>query len=211
MAQMDNNYPPRWDAIDHFIHERWMRAESVAAEMGFQDIGSLRRFGARYRLARSFGGVNLHGYGDDTERGYSALMRVFLVWTAFEYLCKKGGRSARELIDPHDTETPSRHIREVDPDYRFYRFIRDHVDGRHQKQLDRFVEAAPGQCHIKFLASAIRHVFAHGILTPSVGDGRPDAVLRICQVLSEFFLGVMADDFVGRVEGVERGFRQLPF
>ena len=63
----------------------------------FTSAADVNRFGARYRLASAFKGLNLGGYSDTTAQGYDALTRVTLAWSAFEALLKATGRTRHDI------------------------------------------------------------------------------------------------------------------
>lgn len=73
------NYPSGWKIFDD---------HAVVPGPDFMgltpDAGDVNRFGARFRLAKAFRGLNLEGYSSNTASGYDALTRVLLTWSAFE-------------------------------------------------------------------------------------------------------------------------------
>ena len=85
------------------------------------------------------------------------------------------------------------HIRKVDVGDRFYGFIYGRVNPAHKLELDNYFNADP--CNVAYLASSIRHIFAHGNLTPNAAQAEPAVVIEICNQLSNFLLGVMNAEF----------------
>ena len=48
----------------------------------------VNRLNARVKMAKSFKGIQLDGYKEETTAGYTGLFQVFLTYTAFEVLSK---------------------------------------------------------------------------------------------------------------------------
>jgi len=168
-------------------------------------VGDVNRFGARFRLAKAFKGLELDGYTEPTASGYSALCRVFLTWSAFEQFMtaigvKQSGLAA--LLAKHDTVRLQGDIRAIDTNDRFYRFICAKVNQRHQRELVNYLNADP--CNITYLASAIRHIFAHGSLTPNANQVDPCVAIAVCDKLSEVMLHIMDTEFSERINAFVR-------
>lgn len=195
-----NNYPPKWDVFDkhvHIVDPKWFGL--------FTSTGDVNRFAARYRLAKSFRGLKLQGYSSNTAKGYDALLGVLLAYSAFELFREAiGVRQAdlAALLHKYDAEAWSRRIRAADLDDRFYRFIYERVNQPHRDQLDSYFRDDP--CNISYLASAIRHIFAHGSLTPNANQAEPTAVLEVCRVLYEAMMTIMNREFEERMTNFEK-------
>lgn len=159
-------------------------------------IGDVNRFAARYRAARCFRGIEIDGYSDGVRAGYAALCRVLFVYSALEAYLKIIGIEQQDLagqLQQCGAADVLRKLRAADPDRRFYQFIYDRVNKAHRKELDRYFNDDP--CNVAYLASAIRHIFAHGWLTPSAGGGEATQAVQICDVLSEFILDFLDSSF----------------
>jgi hypothetical protein len=50
------------------------------------------------------------------------------------------------------------------------------------------------------LASAIRHIFAHGWLSPNANQVNPNTVVEICDLLHQFLLSFMDIEFSNRLD-----------
>lgn len=158
--------------------------------------GDVSRFAARYRAAYCFQGITLDGYSQSTADGYGALTRVMFTWSAFETLLKIKGKHPKDAataLERHGAKDLLAQIQALDKENKFYKFIYERVNDRHQKQLDNYFNGDP--CNIAYLASAIRHIFAHGWLSPNADAVEPKAVVEICNLLCEFFLTFMDDEF----------------
>jgi hypothetical protein len=67
------------------------------------------------------------------------------------------------------------------------------VDKRHQDRLQQFVDGT--LTNPTYLASAVRHLFAHGHLTAHAGGSLTEYVDRVCEVLFKFHMSVMDGEF----------------
>lgn len=82
----NNNYPKAWS---RFIAQT-RKSDDVVSEELVSKFAQLSRWSARFRLAKSFKGLDLgeHYSGSDTPQLYSAITRIFLVYSAFETYCR---------------------------------------------------------------------------------------------------------------------------
>ncbi len=93
------HYPDNWEHYCSYVPVCGAEAFGCSGA-----TGDVNRFGARYRAAKSFRGVELEGYSAPTERGYSALCRVLFVWSGFESLLRitdQSQKSAGPLLEKH--------------------------------------------------------------------------------------------------------------
>jgi hypothetical protein len=169
-------------------------------------LKEINRWAARYRAAASFESVTLADYqSPQTVKGYSALIRATLVWSAFErYLPIVGldQESCADLLKDHDPAALSAAVLNDDKDGRLFKYVRQRVTnpklGRH---LDAYLKGDP--FNVSYLLSGLRHIFGHGHLTPGSNDAEPLNTVSICNRLSDFHLNVMDADFSKRVEEFE--------
>ena len=176
--------------------------------MDFVDIkkidGTLTRTNARYRLAKSFNGILLKDYSDDSIEGYAALMRVFLVYSAFESYLKlitkenRKCKAGKTLLSTKKAKQVSQEILDLDKNKKFYKFISSFSTGYVSKEIEKFYTKEDH--NIVCLLSSIRHIFVHGSLTPHANRVNPRAVKKICNLLSDFFLDQIAKDFSKRIK-----------
>ncbi len=191
------NFPPgyvRWKALSDAGHQ----ARSAGFAVGNDE---LFRFLNRYKVARSFQGIVLEDFSPLTVDGYSALFRAMLVWSAFERFLPAIGlkqpQSAAMLV-PYQPELLVGEVQRADYKARFFTFVRKHADRKPtQDQLDLYL--AGGDCNPTYLASSLRHIFAHGWLTPHAGGTSPERVARVCTLLCDFHMKVMDAEFDKRV------------
>lgn len=184
-------YPSKWKDYQGAIPQGFGVFEFVK-----DSIGDVARFGARYRAASCFQGITLSGYSQSTEAGYSALTRVMFTWSAFETLLAVKGKhpqDANESLERHGAKDLLAQLQTLDKENKFYNFIYERVNESHKKQLDNYFNGDP--CNIAYLASAIRHIFAHGWLSPNADAVEPKAVVEICNLLCDFLLSFMDNEF----------------
>jgi hypothetical protein len=190
-----STYPFNWQ---HYCDSVPSHSPTVYGFVG--DTGDVNRFGARFRVANSFRGIELEGYSDATALGYSAFCRVLFVWSAFESFLRILGIDQTQsgpLLENHGAAKALANLQTLDVDNRFYDFIYQRVNGRHKTELDTYRNGNP--CNVGYLASAIRHIFAHGHLTPNANSVDPGIVISICDKLCGFLLHVMNQEFGDRV------------
>jgi hypothetical protein len=195
-ASLDNS-PPMWAHWSDSVREGY-----EPADIGLQcQQAALNRFAARYRVARSFEGITLEGFAPRTVSGYASLFRLFLTWSAFEqYLKALQWKQAdcTRLITRYVTSDVIAQIRTIDSQNRFYHLVISKANKDHVVELEKYLRKKP--FNPSYLASSVRHVFAHGMLTPNANRATPDAVTQICDILSKAHLSATGDDFRRRVK-----------
>jgi hypothetical protein len=200
---------PKWKT-----YQNKHKGKETALALGFSEQehieGNLTRVDARYSVAKSFQKVVLDDYAPSTVEGYSALMRAFLVYSALEsyvrVLNPKSKKICKKALMISDTERVrklSETILKLDNKRKFYQFILDFSDKKYMKEdLKSFYE---GKEHNPVcLLASIRHIFVHGYLTPSVNGTTPKKVKKICDLLSDFFLEQIENDFRKRVMSLKK-------
>ncbi|EHH1187385.1 hypothetical protein OTE47_004468 [Vibrio vulnificus] len=189
-------YPRQWGNYDGFVnHHGYSRFNFEGTE------GDVNRFGARFRLASSFKGLELEGYKEQTQNGYGALCRIFLCWSAYEVFLEIMGlktSNTATMLSKYQPLKIANVIKSLDVNNKFYNFIYERVNKKHKAELDLYFNSDP--CNPQYLASAIRHIFAHGPLTPNANEVEPKVVVEICDSLSEFLLTVMDSEFSSVIE-----------
>lgn len=162
------------------------------------------RFRARFRAAAAYQRLDLYGYSEATARGYTAFCRVFFVYSAFEsfmgILERKYPSEMNDVLRRHGADALLEWLWRRDRDHALYDFLYQRVSSNIKSELEGFARLAP--CNIAVLAAAIRHVFAHGHLTPHAGNGSPKRAAEICDAISDFLLAAMSAEFGRMVKGV---------
>lgn len=172
------------------------------ADMGFHaGKAEVYRCYARLRLARSYKGLSLEGYTAPTVEAYSELMRVFLVFSAFEQflkLYKLRFFELEQLATATDSGAVAITIRNADKKSLFISFLCRHTHADLRKRLELFISGASHNPAI--VAAAVRHVFAHGILAPHSGRIAPRTTTSVCQLLSEWMLDYIDEVFDSSIQ-----------
>ena len=199
---LDNNLP-HWEKAQVII----TKGETKEA-LGFVDVkkidGTLTRANARYRLAKSFNGISLEDYSENSIEGYSALMRVFLVYSAYESYLKlitnesKKCKAGKAFLNTKKSRQISEKILELDKNKKFYKFVSSFSQKYVSEEIEKFYNKEDH--NIVCLLSSIRHIFVHGSLTPHSNKINPKTVQKICNLLSDFFLSQIAKDFSRRIK-----------
>lgn len=198
----NSNYPKAWS---RFISQSRESNNAVSEEL-VSNFAQLSRWSARFRLAKSFKGLDLgdHYSGSDTPQLYSAITRIFLVYSAFETYCRVVGLNpSREsevqtLQDAQLQKIVIQAIRNLDPKNAFPSFLEQHLQGQELKKM--MSEFVTGQdVNVSCLARCIRHVFAHGVLTANAPGLSAKRFDQMSQIISDFLLNCMDEDFDKRV------------
>ena len=188
------NRPTAWPE-----YRRLRKSGVPAVTMGL--VGHVNRFSARYRLTRSFTGISLPGYSESTVRTYSALFRLLLSWSTAELYFAAVGTTQRSFSTSAlrvSTDALLVRLRTLDPGYVVFRRVISHLTSAPNKaEVASFISGV--SCNPTYLASAMRHAFAHGPL-PAVPTGVPPALLSsVCEALSDFLINLIDADFTERV------------
>jgi len=203
----DENYPPRWATFDEGIH--------LGHVLEFQFAGTVadvRRFGARYRAARCFRYVQFDGMTQKTADGYSALCQMLLTYSAFEYFMRALGielERTSTLLTAAESQKVLSRVRALDSGDALVKFLRSHLRKRYQTELDLYLTNRP--CNPFFLAAGIRHLFAHGDLTPNAKDGARrtiPCVATVSRYITQVLRKVMDREFEKQVDAFEAARRK---
>jgi len=196
-SNRQKHYPTQWYAYSALI-DKGIGAKTIGFALAGDDVS---RFAARYRVAKAFQGITLDGYSGDTITGYNSLLRVFLTWSAFERFLRVIGHtqtSIEPLLTPYRPNDCLAALRKDDIGKTFYDFVAPRVNQDHQSRLQEFSNGT--LANPTFLASAVRHLFAHGHLTAHAGGSSPEHVDQVCEILVYFHMSVMDGEFTRIVE-----------
>jgi len=179
------------------------RGDSVKPLGFLGDKFEFYRFANRYRMTVRFSGIRLEGFGEDTERGYSALTRTFFAWSVFERYTDLAGIHCP--YGPLFTYVPKVELSKLanlidraDPAYNLFDHLRAQSLPQNQEQLDRF--RSGDRRAVIFYAAAIRHIYVHGHLTAHPNNCTSENVETICHAISDFLLQVIREDFSRRLK-----------
>jgi hypothetical protein len=189
------NYPPGWSVFTSGV--RIFGAEAFGFVM---PVGEVNRFAARYRAAKCFREVVFDGVTVDTGDGYTALCQILLIYSAFEHLLRCLGIeqiNTEALLNHSELGRVLQHLRRLNGHRELFATIRPYLNPQHQRQVDDFIQGR--RCNPFYLASGIRHAFAHGKLTATPVNAPPRSVATVSRYLSRVLMKVMDREFERRM------------
>ena len=200
----DTHYPRSWKK---FIERSRESRQNPTVNLLTSNFPILSQWSARFRFAKSFKGLDLgEAYKtEDTPLGYASIMRIFLVYSAFETYCKAldcqaGDENQVKLLQNHVLrKTTLLEIRKLDSDNKLFIFLASHLNENNTKIMKKFISEKTSDINVSFLAKSIRHVFAHGVLTGNAGGLSAKKFEKISKLISHFLLECMDSDFESRV------------
>jgi hypothetical protein len=155
----------------------------------------LNRFIARYSLAKAFKGIDAQTYRRSTLMGYDAVMRLMLVFSAYDTLFV-----AMEKLTPHisltyDIDSYPIYDSELEHAFRsnlkLMKMLK--ADARHGS-LQRLLDFEAGSQSITSIAYGIRNMVAHGQMNPTASEANKAVVAQ--QINQLAFLLLDACDFI---------------
>ena len=187
------NYPKGFREFEQLV-----KKGHDVTQIGFKgDSGTVYRFTNRFRLAKEFKEIEFETYKDDTAIGYTGLFRSFLVYSAFELFLKIIGETQSTItqrLAPYDPGSSIQSVLTADSSRKFYDFIYQRLDTPNAK--NGLSDAYNGtSTNITYIASGIRHIFAHGHLSAHANACKPETVKKICDTIFEFHALVMEKEF----------------
>jgi hypothetical protein len=201
-SSSNQNTPTAWTRFES-VH----RKQSYITERGFScDFAHLSRWAARFRLAKSFQGLDLGNEYTSTKTPiiYSAIVKIFLVYSAFELYCSAIGLNAsdetlvKSIQDTQGQRDIILKIRNHDPQNHLFKFLLDHLTGRSLKNtMQKFIEGE--YVNVSFLAKCVRHIFAHGFLAANSSGLSIESFAEISRIISIFLLDCMDNDFESKI------------
>jgi hypothetical protein len=203
LVPVGKNNPTEW--------QKFVDVDPTASELRALGVSERRadiyRWASRFRIAKSFEAVQLSKAADmkpETKALLDCICRAFLTYTAFEQFCMKvlmlkkdEDVDLKKLQDRYNQASVIAKVRKLDPKYQFFSFLQTNLDPTPAKQMKAFITGAP--CNVGFLGKAIRHLFAHGNLSPSSGSADLPAKRAITDEIHKFLIKVMDDEFRSKV------------
>jgi hypothetical protein len=150
-------YPSDWGI---FLKQMKDQPTSLDGELGI--------FGARYRLASEFSGLQLGSIGADTAAYYSAITKIGLAYTCLERLEKILKDDSHSAINAPDLAGQLRHSK-------FQSLIDLAIDHSDNKNLISKIESLRTDSefvNVRPMIEAIRHSLFHGRFTPGTSGQR---------------------------------------
>jgi hypothetical protein len=149
-------------------------------------------------VATGYCGIRFAGLGEDVGRGYAAALGVVLAYSALE-ACWTALDTAKPKVDEValiDLELAARLRRALRGRFS----LGTELNARLSKRVELFMAGAdepgwPTSQDVLTIARAIRHLFAHGVFTPSGGGTVTAVAARALQDLADVVLAYSVDVF----------------
>jgi len=195
-----------------------LKNDHSSKNIGFhRGSGHVNVFANRMRVARSFRGIQIDGYTDDTIIGYNDFFQVFLTHGALEIYAQLIGADPAYgplIADSFQRYAPEPVIQTLirnDPDGRLCTFIVSKLNAKTLKEIVRACQCGEST-NVAGLSAAIRHIFAHGELTAHANRVNPRRAHGICLAISDFLLDFMDREFTRQIDTYcgAIGFEQRP-
>jgi len=200
------------EALPGFLEaHRMIAAKGNSIEM-FEFRGDkfeFYRFVNRYRVAMRFEGVKLKGFGTETQKGYSALTRIFMAYSAFERYAHLAGISHPftkffKAVPHRELSALAETINRNDPDRKLFDFLRELLyEDKHREALDRFGRGEVWP--VIYYASALRHMYVHGHITAFAQGCSSEQISMISNEISRRLLYWVQCDFARRLKNAKKG------
>lgn len=194
--------PSKWSDFNRHM------PNTPTSAFGFSGtLADINRWRARFRAAASYEGIQLADYTtQETITGYSSLIRAILVWSAFErYLSVLGiaQKDCGQLIEKYNNDDIAGNVAHLDENNLLFSYIRSKVTSQSlSNELNNYFQNK--SFNVSYLLSAIRHIFGHGHLTPGSNDVNAATTAQICDLLCNFHMSVMDNDFSEKVSEFEK-------
>lgn len=195
--------PPKWDIFDK--HGPYLDGHKFGI---LTTVGHVNRFKARYRAAKALDGLELKEFSAATGPGYLALTRLLYAFSAFELFLRAVGvkqKHSDKLLAMYPVDDWTNELRKADANDTIYRFVLAHgnLDNQHKHHVSQYL-AAQKPYNFTFLASVVRHTFAHGHLTPGAGKAAPGQAEAVCDVLVHALFQIMDREFEERMDALQK-------
>lgn len=174
--------------------------------MGFTgSAADINRLSSRLKVAVSFEGIKLKDTSEKTIIGYNAFFQVILTYSAFENFTQILGYKKvydpeleQKFLEKQNPVTLLETLYQNDPDWKLIDFLHEKVNDKLKIKL-MAIKNKETQNLIP-LATAIRHIFAHGHLSANANKINPIKVAKICRAISDSLLKFMDDEFSEKVD-----------
>lgn len=192
---MNKNNLPCWKTFSNFLK----KGKNVK-DFGFLcKNGELSRINARYKMIKNFESILFNNYSINTIEKYNSLFKIFLAYSLFENYLKNGlgikndyYKMAGDIISKK-YPTLSEQLLKLDKNKKFYSFLLTYLNSKHRNNIENFYNKK--EHNVIYLISAIRHVFAHGILVAN----NIIAPKKLTNLIVNNLLDYIKDDFALRI------------
>ena len=160
--------------------------------------GDASRFAARYRAAKAAKIEFDKGISVTISEAYSSFVKFFLAFSAFEMFQEAFGinkpTDVQALDKKHNGGVIVQELRNIHfKNPQFFNFIEKKLDkGAVKKNLQKLT-SGQDVCTI-YLAKSFRHIFAHGILTPSADGSDPAITKKVGDIMYRYLMSIMDID-----------------
>jgi len=176
------------------------------------ELADINRVNARYRLAKEIKYIEYDSYSKPVADAYTAIFKAFLTYSVFERYMRllTGENSTKAILKkpnplyPDGQKSLATTLSNLRNSARFLEFVKDKLDRPNptketeaEKEMRYYLEGNEFQ-PIAIMA-AVRHVFAHGKLTPSANKSYPRNTTKILNILTNSILEAIDNDFSERV------------
>jgi hypothetical protein len=211
------NYPEQHEekALPGFSEFRYFTRKGI-------DIASMKDFGykadsrpkfnafaRRFRLASSMQDVVFSGYGKNTSKGYSALNRHFLMFSAFERYaldCEGIEPGTYDRALQYVSETRFAEIKvafdTVDTNDVVFDFLLENTQSSIQKRSLKDFRAGISKRNGIYISAMLRNSFVHGNLSVNLTGAEHGAIDMLANFMTSFLYNAICEDFSKRLEGV---------
>ena len=190
-AEYGSRYPKGWTDF-HRTRDRHLGTNGV------DQLALWARYAARYRAASGYCDIRFAGLSNDVGRGYSAAFGVVLAYSALEACWNALGPAKPKA---HETSIiapalASRLRRALRSGFRLWQALNAPLS----KRVSQFMDGDDGRDwpesqDVLTVARAVRHLFAHGVFTPSGGGALTVSAARALQDLSDVVLQLSETTF----------------
>jgi hypothetical protein len=165
--------------------KKFNKALKMLSEVEVLPVFGIKRFYSRYALAHSYIGMNIDGMSQRTIRGYSAMYRLQIAYSAFDSLLEgistlgiKTGIAMKRHMHVIENKKLIESFRENNRD--IFHLCIVHCDKNTRESISDLLDGK--QNNILHLAAAIRHLVAHGHM--SVHGGRLNLARNVRDVVT---------------------------
>jgi hypothetical protein len=155
------NYPDEWR-----LYQGLVRSGQI---IGLPKWGV---FAARYRVASDFSGASFYNLRGKIIDGYNVGIKHILCYSAFEAACAAAEKDTKTVKIPCEHGFPLEARKRLISIYKNSTSgdfpLIDQINSKLLRKIDAFLDGSDSNCQP--IAAALRHLFAHGVWTPTGGE-----------------------------------------
>ncbi len=193
------NYPDEWH-----LYQSLVRSGQI------NGLPAWGIFAARYRVASDFSGGIFFNLSGKLVEGYNVGIKHLLCYSAFEAACSAAQKKTAQVKIPCEFGFPLKARDQIISIYKKSTSsnfpLRSQISSSDLlKRVDAFLDGSDSNCQP--IAVALRHLFAHGVWTPTGGDvlnkkaceainGLSQTVLIACDDLLNAYISEVAPESI---------------